>query len=64
MPFIEDEHGLAIYFSRDEWDIIFKELSDSLEIVERWEKEGLIVESSTHDKMLSEIISKIRKHLP
>ena len=64
MPFIEDENGLAIYFTRDEWEVILKELEDSLEIVEYWEKKGLIVESSTHDKMLCEIVYKIRKHIP
>lgn len=64
MPFIEDQHGLAIYFSRDEWEVILKELEESLETVKHWEKEGLIVESSTHDKMLYEIVSKIRNHVP
>lgn len=30
MPFIEDDNGLAIYFTRDEWKYILEVLEDDL----------------------------------
>lgn len=28
MPFIEDENGLAIYFTREQWQMIYRGLDD------------------------------------
>lgn len=64
MPFIEDSNGLAIYFTREEWEVILDELAESLEIYEHWKKEGMVRETTTpFDNMLADIVSRIRKHV-
>lgn len=57
MPFIEDQHGLAIYFSRDEWEVILDEVAESLEI------QIANNVKTPHTAMLADIVSRIRNHV-
>jgi hypothetical protein len=58
MPFIEDNNGLAIYFTREEWEVILDEVAESLEI-------QIANDANTpYTAMLVDIVSKIRKHVP
>ena len=57
MPFIEDQHGLAIYFSREQWELIHECLAFDLSYYE-----GQSLPDSTWD-MLSDITKEIEKHL-
>lgn len=52
MPFIEDENGLAIYFTREQWHRIYRGLDDEA----CW---GYTEEGAPQ----YEIISRIAKHL-
>lgn len=64
MPFIEDENGLAIYFTREEWVIILDELMESLEIYSARNANSLLNTNTPFDAMLEDIVSRIKKHIP
>lgn len=57
MPFIEDQYGLAIYFSREEWEIILDEVAESLEIQVANDV------NTPYTAMLADIVSRIRNHV-
>jgi hypothetical protein len=58
MPFIEDDNGLAIYFTRDQWQTMLDCLNYTYENYFTYENTV-----GTQGKKMVEIALKIKKHV-